>query len=82
MKTLDFLRSTMISDVAQDHFLVVHPLDDAPETKVDIAALGPMPMTASVRLALMSLRAYLVLMMLMVFYHVLDLSGLFGKKVH
>jgi hypothetical protein len=35
-------------------------------------------MTASVRISLLSLRAYLVLMMLLVFYHVLDLAGLFG----
>jgi hypothetical protein len=27
---------------------------------------------------LLSLRAYLVLMMILVFYHVLDLAGLFG----
>jgi hypothetical protein len=59
-------------------FLVVHPLDDMPEEKVDLANLGPMTMTASVRLSLLTLRAYLVLMMLLVLYHVLDLAGLFG----
>ncbi len=56
------------------HFLVVHPLDDVPETKVDIEALGPMAMTRSVRLSLMSLRAYLVCMMLLVAYHVVMLA--------
>jgi hypothetical protein len=60
-----------------NHFVVIHPLDDAPETKVDISALGPMPMTTSVRISLLSLRAYLVLMMLLVLYHVLDLAKLF-----
>jgi hypothetical protein len=58
----------------ENHFLVVHPLDDVPETKVDTAALGPMPMTRSVRLSLMSLRAYLILMILLVVYHVMMLA--------
>lgn len=60
------------------HFVVVHPLDDAPEEKVDIESLGPMPMTVSVRISLLSLRAYLVLMMLLVFYRVVMLAGWFG----
>jgi hypothetical protein len=59
----------------RNHFVVVHPLDDAPETKVDTAALGPMPMTTSVRISLLSLRAYLVLMMLLVLYHVIMLAA-------
>jgi hypothetical protein len=59
---------------SRNHFVVVHPLDDVREEKVDTAALGPMPMTASVRLSLMSLRAYLLLMILLVFYHVIDLA--------
>ncbi len=61
-----------------NHFVVIHPLDDVPEVKVDTENLGPMAMTTSVRISLLSLRAYLVLMMLLVFYHVLDLAGLFG----
>ncbi len=64
---------------ATNHFLVVHPLDDVPESKVDTENLGPMTMTASVRISLLSLRAYLVVMMLLVLYHVLVLAGLFGK---
>lgn len=55
-------------------FLVVHPLDDAPEVKVDTEALGPMSMTRSVKLSLMSLRAYLILMVLLVAYHVVMLA--------
>jgi hypothetical protein len=58
----------------QNHFLVVHPLDDVPETKVNTEALGPMSMTRSVRVSLMSLRAYLVLMVLLVVYHVVMLA--------
>ena len=61
-----------------NHFVVIHPLDDVREKKVDTENLGPMAMTVSVRISLLSLRAYLVLMMLLVFYHVLDLAGLFG----
>jgi hypothetical protein len=64
---------------AVNHFLVVHPLDDMPERKVDTESLGPMPMTPSVRISLLSLRAYLMLMMLLVLYHVLALAGLFAK---
>jgi hypothetical protein len=60
------------------HFVVVHPLDDVPEEKIDTESLGPMAMTASVRLSLLSLRAYLVLMMLLVFYRVTVLAGWFG----
>ena len=58
----------------KDHFVVVHPLDDVLETKVDTAALGPMPMTRMVRVSLMSLRAYLILMVLLVVYHVVMLA--------
>jgi len=61
-----------------NHFVVIHPLDDVPERKVDTENLGPMAMTPSVRISLLSLRGYLVLMMLLVFYHVLHLAGLFG----
>lgn len=63
----------------EDLFLVIHPLDDLPEQKVDTAHLGPMPMTRSVRFSLMALRAYLLLMMLLVLYHVADLAGVFGR---
>jgi hypothetical protein len=65
-------------DKNENRYLVVHPLDDRPEEKVDTETLGPMAMTRSVKLSLMSLRAYLVLMVLMVFYHVLQLGGLLG----
>jgi hypothetical protein len=59
-----------------NRYVVVHPLDDRPEEKVNTDALGRMPMTASVRVSLVSLRGYLVLMILMVLYHVLQLGGL------
>jgi hypothetical protein len=62
------------NETRKDHFVVVHPLDDVQETKVDTEALGPMPMTRTVRLSLMSLRAYLILMVLLVVYHVVMLA--------
>jgi hypothetical protein len=61
-----------------NRYVVVHPLDDLPEEKIDIETLGPMPMTASVKWSLVSLRAYLLLMIVLVFYRVLALAGLFG----
>ena len=60
--------------------VVIHPLDDLPEQKVDTESLGPMPMTMSVRISLLSLRAYLVLMLLLVFYHVPGMAGLLGHR--
>jgi hypothetical protein len=63
----------------QDRFVVIHPLDDRPEQKVDTENLGPMAMTTSVRISLLSLRAYLMLMMLLVFYHVVVVAGWFGR---
>ena len=67
---------------ASNRFLVIHPLDDAPERKVDTEALGPMPMTRSVRYSLLSLRGYLIPMFAMVVYHVADLAGVFAKHAH
>jgi hypothetical protein len=59
-------------------FLVIHPLDDVQEQKVETKQLGPMKMTPAVRISLLVLRGYLMLMMLLVLYHVLDLPGMFS----
>jgi len=59
-------------------YIVIHPLDDVPEEKVDTESLGPMPMTSSVKWSLISLRAYPVLMIALVFYRVIALAGVFG----
>ena len=56
-------------------YWVVHPLDDLPEEKRDVSALGPMPMTFSVRLSLLALRGYLLLMTGLVAYHFLGLAA-------
>jgi hypothetical protein len=56
-------------------FSVVHPLDDAPEEKVDTEQLGPMQMTKTVRICLFALRGYLLLMLGMLGFRVLQLAG-------
>ena len=65
--------------IDEREFLVVHPLDDVVEQKVETKHLGPMRMTPAVRVSLLALRGYLVLMMLLLLYHVLGLAGLLGK---
>ncbi len=37
-------------------FLVIHPLDDVQEQKVETKHLGPMRMTPAVRISLLALR--------------------------
>jgi hypothetical protein len=54
-------------------------LDDVPEQKCSTVGLGKIRMTRAARLSLGILRAYLILMTLMLSYHVLDLSGLLHK---
>jgi hypothetical protein len=63
------------SNTRSQAYWVVHPLDDLPEQKRDVSALGPMPMTPSVRLSLLALRGYLLLMTGLVAYHFLDLAA-------
>ena len=82
MSVLGMMTPVTIAEEQDNAFVVVHPLDDVPEQKVDTSALGPMPMTTSVKLSLMALRGYLILMMLLVLYHVIDLAGAFGQHAH
>jgi hypothetical protein len=81
MSVLGLLRPTIITEVPENHFVVVHPLDDVREQKVNSSSLGTMPMTFSVKLSLLALRGYLILMMLLVLYHVMDLGGVFGPHL-
>lgn len=60
-------------------FRVVHPLDDVAEQKCSSSGLGRIRMTRAVRVSLGVLRAYLVVMTLMLGYHVLDLAGVLDK---
>ena len=62
------------NDPKGDFFYVVHPLDDLPEEKVKSDHLPPLTMTWSVRWSLFILRAYLIVMMLLLAYHVVDLA--------
>ena len=62
-------------DEAPRGYLVVHPLDDVAEQKLDTAHLGPMRLTPAVRYSLLALRAYMVLMLAMVCYYVWHLAG-------
>jgi hypothetical protein len=63
-------------ELEQEVFTIVHPLDDVPEEKVDTENLMPMQMTATVRVCLYALRAYLLLMFGMLGFRVLQLAGI------
>jgi hypothetical protein len=75
-------RNVSMDELPENHFMVVHPLNDAPEEKVDTSGLGPIKMTPSVRWSLYALRGYLILMILLVAYHVIDLAGFIGHHAH
>jgi hypothetical protein len=60
-------------------FSVIHPLNDVPEQKCSTEGLGRIRMTRAVRISLGVLRAYLIVMSLMLGYHVLDLAGVLHK---
>jgi hypothetical protein len=68
------LTASTESELGKDSFLVVHPLDDYPEEKLKSDHLARLEMTAAVRLSLFALRAYLILMIILCFYHVIDLA--------
>lgn len=61
---------------------VIHPLDDAPEAKLDPGRLGPMTMTPQLRWSLFVLRGYLILMLLLVLVRVLELAGVVKVALH
>ena len=67
----------LIKTVESDpnYFLVIHPLDDIPEQKIDSDHLPPMEMTQGVRWSLISLRVYLIFMIALFMYHVIDLAS-------
>jgi hypothetical protein len=59
----------------QPGYLVVHPLDDVPEEKVNTENLGRMQMTRTVRICLFALRGYLLLMCGLLAFRVAQLAG-------
>jgi hypothetical protein len=65
--------------ISKTGFVVIHPLDDVMEQKIATEHLGPMRMTPVVRVSLLILRGYLMLMMVLVLYHMLDLAGVWGR---
>jgi hypothetical protein len=67
--------AAMQNSYPPESFRVIHPLDDAPEQKCSTDGLGHIAMTRGVRISLTVLRAYLIVMTLMLGYHVLDLAG-------
>ena len=69
--------ATMQNSYEQECFHVVHPLHDAAEQKCSSEGLGKIAITRPVRISLGILRAYLIVMTLMLGYHVLDLAGVF-----
>jgi hypothetical protein len=73
-------KSNAVDANVEEHFLVIHPLDDVHEQKMDPTRLGVMKMTPAVRISLVTLRAYLVLMLLMLLCYVLDLAGIWKIK--
>jgi len=57
-------------------FELIHPLEDPTvEEKCNADALGPMAMTPGRRFCLILLKAYLVLMVVLVLIHCLQLGG-------
>lgn len=56
-------------------FRIVHPLDDEPEAKCDPDALGAMHMGRTSRLSLLALRFYLIAMIALVGYRVVEAAG-------
>ncbi len=66
----------------RSRFVVVHPLYDVPEEKLDTSNLAKRPLGRSAQLALLALRGYLILMTALVAYHALDLAGAFKHLGH
>lgn len=59
-----------------DSYLVVHPLFDIPEEKIDTDNAKPLKMSKTVKWSLISLRIYLIIMIGLSFYRVLVLAGI------
>ena len=71
--------ATMQNSYDPEYFRVIHPLQDELESKCESEGLGPIKMTAGVRISLRVLRGYLLLMSGMLLYHVLDLAGVLNR---
>jgi hypothetical protein len=58
----------------REFFYVIHPLDDVPEEKVKSDHLPPLKMTPSFWWSLFALRAYLIIMLVLLIYRLVDLA--------
>jgi hypothetical protein len=58
----------------ETHLYVIHPLDDIHEQKCTSEGLGLMHLTPTVRIALTTLRVYLIAMTLIILYRVATLT--------
>jgi hypothetical protein len=70
----------MTSDVKmnqRDAYCVVHPLDDIAEEKCSTEGLGLMKLSPAVKYSLLSLRLYLIFMVVLVAYRALSELGVF-----
>jgi hypothetical protein len=61
---------------ATGYYYVVHPLDDEPEEKLNTEGMGHMHMTRSVKLSLLALRLYLIMMVMLVLYRVVEMASM------
>jgi hypothetical protein len=57
-------------------YYVVHPLDDEPEEKCDLATLGPMKLSRIQRAVLIGLQGYIIVLAGLAVYRVIDIAGL------
>jgi len=71
--------ATMQAMPNMNELRVIHPLDDVAEQKCSTDGVGKIRMARAVRISLGVLRAYLILLTLMLGYHVLDLAGVLHR---
>lgn len=70
--------ATLMHDDETEALLVIHPLDDVAEEKCNPDLLPKLHLTLGGKIALIALRSYLIVMLLLVLYRVVDLAGVFG----
>jgi hypothetical protein len=75
MTAQNVMTEKALNQMAERQFLVIHPLDDVEEQKIETTHLGSMRMTKAVRVSLIALRGYLVLMLALLAFRVLQLAG-------
>ena len=80
MTTIDQNTVNERTEVVGKRFHVIHPLDDVPEEKLcpTNLNLGLMHMSGARWWSLLTLRVYLIVIVLLVTYRGLDLAGVFS----